>query len=193
LGVTALILLAYSSQDGVHFQTDHRIGAGTEQGYVEQLMIPFDRYTLRAFAAAIDPATNRSVYIAQFAVARSLGSFIILSQSVRTRELPYVYEDGHVSLRTGARVLNAEIKRSLIAQAFVLSLALVNWSLTIGTVYITALIASGKMETNGAVVALPISVMFAVLGIRGLYTGPPMLSTSLGTYFPPSPVNISTI
>lgn len=181
-GVIALILLTYSSQDGVHFQTDHRIGAGTEQGYTGQLMIPFGRYALHAFVAAIDPATNLSVYIAQFTVARSLGSFIVLSHGARTKELQYVSEDGRATSHTAARVLNAEIKRSLIAEAFVLSLALINWLLTIETVYITALIASGKMEANRAVVALPISMMFAVPGIRALYARPPTLSTSFGTF-----------
>ena len=180
-GVTALILFTYSNQDIVYFQTGHRFGAGTKQDYPEQLVVPFDRYTLHAFAAAIDPATNHSVDIAQFAVAGSLGSFVMLSYDADASELPYISDNGQVAPLAGTRVLNAEIKRSTIARTFMLSLALANWLLTIGTVYVTTLVASGKMEANDAVAALPISMMLAIPEIRDLYAESPGLPTSLGT------------
>lgn len=188
-GVTALMLFTHSSQDTVYFQTYHRFGAGTKRGYPEQLIIPFDRYTLHAFSAAIDPATNDSVYIAQFEVASSLGSFVILSRDVDASERPYLSDNGRVTPHTGSRVLNAEIKRSTIAQTFILSLALVNWLLTIGTVYVTTLVASGKMEANDVIAALPISMMLAIPEIRDLYTESPGLCTSLGTFHVPLPTH----
>ena len=181
------MLFTHSSQDKIYFQTYHRFGAGTKRGYPEQLIIPFDRYALRAFAAAIDPATNNTVHIAQFAVASSLGSFVIFSHDVDANELPYLSDNGRVTPHIGSRVLNAEIKRSTIAQTFILSLALINWLLTIGTVYVTTLVASGKMEANDVVAALPISMMLAIPEIRDLYTESPGLCTSLGTFRVHSP------
>jgi hypothetical protein len=144
-------------------------------------MIPFDRYTLRAFAAAIDPTTNRSVYIARFTVARPLGTFIILSHDVDASELAPIFKNSHATSYPGSRVLNAEIKRSTIARTFTLALALINWLLTIGSIYITALVASGKMEPNNAVAALPFSMMLTIPAVRAIYAEPSPLSMSLGT------------
>ena len=143
-------------------------------------MIPFDRYALRAFAIAIDPATNNSVYIARFVVASPLGNFVVLSHDIAASEVAGVSYNG-VTPHTGSRVLNVEIRRSTIVQIFTLSLALVNWMLTIGTVYVTTLIASGKMEANDAAAALPISMLLTIPGIRALYAESPNLTASLGT------------
>ena len=144
-------------------------------------MIPFDRYALRAFAIAIDPTTNNSVYIARFVVASPLGNFVVLSHDIAATELADASDNGRVTPLIGSRVLNAEIRRSTIAQIFTLSLALVNWMLTIGTVYVTTLIASGKMEANDAAAALPISMLLTIPGIRALYAESPNLTASLGT------------
>ena len=174
--------LTYNSRDVTCFQTDHRISAGTKRGYTEQLVIPFDRYTLRAFAIAIDPATNNSVYIARFMVASPLGNFVVVSHDIAASELANASDNGRVTPHTESRVLSAEIRRSTIAQIFTLSLALVNWMLTIGTVYVTTLIASGKMEANDAAAALPISMLLTIPGIRALYTESPNLVASLGAF-----------
>ena len=146
-------------------------------------MIPFDRYSLRVFAAAIDPATNRSVHIAQFVVASPLGSFVILSHDVDASELIYIPGNGPFTPYHGSRMLNAEIRRSAIAQTFMISLALINWLLTIGSVYITVLVMSGKMEADHPVAALPFSMMLTIPAVRAIYAEPPPLSTSLGNFY----------
>lgn len=135
-------------------------------------MIPFDRYSLRAFAAAIDPATNLSVYIARFVIATPLGSFEILSRDTDTSEpTPYLV----------LRSLSAVIKRSTISQMFTLSLALFNWLLTIGMIYTTALVIFGKIEASSTVAFMPFSMMLTIPAVRGLYVDLPSLAASFGT------------
>ena len=181
-GLQPLYFFPDTSQDVVCFQTTHRIGTSTKRGYTEQLMIPFDRYSLRIFAAAIDPATNRSVHIVQFAVASPLGSFVILSHDVDASQPTYIPGNGPFTPHPGSHMLNAEIRRSAIAQTFMISLALINWLLTIGSVYITVLVMSGKMEADHPVAALPFSMMLTIPAVRAIYAEPPSLSTSLGTF-----------
>ena len=144
-------------------------------------MVPFDRYSLRIFAAAIDPTTNHSVQISRFVVAIPLGSFIVISDDVDASKLACIPGNGPSTQYPGSRVLNAEIRRSAIAQTFMISLALINWLLTIGSVYITALVVSRKMEANHPVAALPFSMMLTIPAVRAIYVEPPLLSTSLGT------------
>jgi hypothetical protein len=109
----------------------HRIGTRAKRRYDEQLMIPFDRYSLRAFVVAVDPATNHSVYIARFTIARPLGSFVILSHDADASDLALLFENGRATSYPGSRILNAEITRSTITQTFTLSLGFINWLLTI--------------------------------------------------------------
>lgn len=182
-GLRPLYFFPDASQDVVCFQTTHRIGTWTKRGYTEQLMVPFDRYSLRIFAAAIDPTTNNSVHISRFVVAIPLGSFIVISDDVDASKLAYIPGNGSSTQYPGSRVLNAEIRRSAIAQTFMISLALINWLLTIGSVYITALVVSRKVEANHPVAALPFSMMLTIPAVRAIYVEPPPLSTSLGTFF----------
>lgn len=162
----------YSSQGAVRFSTEHRLGSGTKWGYSEQLVIPFDRYSFSAFAIAIDPATNLSVYITQFVVAAPLGSFEILSRDTDASE-PTQY--------LVFRSLSAVIKRSMISRISTLSLALFNWFLTIGMIYVTALVMFGKIEASNAVAFMPFSMMLTVPAVRGLYVDTPSFTTSFGT------------
>ena len=139
-------------------------------------MIPFDRYSLRSFAAAVDPTTNLSVYIAWFVVTTPLGSFEIVSCDTGTSEpTPYLV----------LRSLSAVIKRSTISRMFTLSLALFNWSLTIGMIYTTALVIFGKIEASSAVAFMPFSMMLTIPAVRGLYADPPSLAASFGTLCTP--------
>ena len=161
----------YSTQDAVRFNTDHRIGSGTKWGYSAQLVIPFDCYSLRAFVAAIDPATNLSVYIARFVVTVPLGSFEILSHDMDTDEpTPYLE----------LRSLSAMIKRSTISRMITLSLVIFNWFLTIGMIHITTLVIFGKIEASSAVALMPFSMMLTIPAVRGLYADPPSLVASFG-------------
>jgi len=181
LWVTVLILSTRSSQDTVCFKTEHRIGAGTKWGYTEQLVVPFDSYTLRALATAIDPTTNRSLHIVQFMVTGAAGSFVVFSHDTDVSESTYNLGKGRLAPDAESRALDVEIKRSKISRTFMISLALLNWVLVIGSVHITALVASGKMEANNGLALLPFSIMVTIPAVRALYAEPPSLSASLGT------------
>ena len=148
-----------------------------------ELIIPFDRYALHAFAAAVDPATNRTVYITRLIAGRPLRSFAVESHDMDANGLPRKYANGCITSRPGSRIMIAEIRRSATARMFTLSLALIDqWVLTIGSIYITAMTASGKMKLNSAVATPPFSMMLTIIpGIRGLYSDIPSLSPSLGT------------
>lgn len=174
----------------VCFRTEHRISAGGKWGYAEQLVVPFDSYTLRVLATAINPATNQSVRIARFAVTSPVGSFAIISHDADATESIHNPEKERVAPRAGSRMLNIEIKRSKIARTFILSLALLDWLLVFGTVYITALVTSGNMEASNGLALLPFSMLVTIPTIRALYAESPSLSTSIGTFRIPRQISL---
>jgi hypothetical protein len=93
-----------------------------------------------------------------------------------------------VTMEAESRVLLAEIKQSAITKAFAICLFLINWSSTVGSVYITALVASRKLEADSAVAALPFSTLLTVPAVRSLYFSSPSLGISIGkSCVPPSP------
>jgi len=181
----------HSTQGVVCFKTEHRIDPGTKRGYAEQLVVPFDSYTFRTSVTAIDPATNRSLSVVQFAVTSPVGSFVVLSHDADTSGSTYNPEDSPPASRAGSRVLNVEIKRSKISRAVILSLALLNWLLVVGSVYITALVTSGIMAASNGLALLPFSMLVTIPAVRALYAESPSLSASIGVFpvpwsiFPP--------
>jgi hypothetical protein len=144
-------------------------------------MVPFERYNFQAFAFAIDPTTNSSVHIAMFGVLDTLADFVIRSRDgTDTRKFTYDAGDGSVTTEVESRVLRAEIERSAIAKAFAVCLFLINWALTIGSVYTTALVASGKLEVTSMVTGLPFSALLAIPIVRSLCSSSPPLGVFIG-------------
>ena len=173
----------YSVRDQLTFTTGHRIDGYGKWDSAQQLTAPFDRYSFRAFVFAIDPATNRSVSVVSFAVVDALGDFIVRSHGATvTSKFTYDSGDGPATVEVESRVLQAEIKRSAIVKAFTVCLFFVNWSLTVGSVYITVLVALGKLRVNSMVAGLPFSALLTVPAIRSLYSTSPPLGISIGAY-----------
>ena len=153
----------------------------------EYLMIRFQCYSFNAFVFAIDPTTNNSVHITTFDVLDTLGGFVVRSHDVAdTNEFTYDPGNGLVTMEVESRLLRGEITRSTIAKAFAVCLFLVNWMLTVGSVYITALVASGMLEANSMVAAFPFSAPLTIPTIRSLYIDYPPLGTSIGQSCVPS-------
>ena len=172
-----------SSQDSLHFSTNHYISSGAKRRYSEQLVTPFDRYSLRTFAAAVDPTTNLSVRIARLAVTSPLNSFEVRSHDADTTgPAPFLV----------LRSLKAMIKRSTISQMFTISLVIFNWFLTIGMIYTTGLVMFGMIEPNSAVALMPFSMMLAIPAVRSLYADLPCLATSFGALRIRQPISISS-
>jgi hypothetical protein len=144
-------------------------------------MVPFEHYSFHAFAFAIDPTTNSSVHVAMFGVLDTLADFVIHSHDAAdTSKFTYDSGDGFITTEVKSRVLRGEIKRSAIAKAFAVCLFLVNWALTIGSVYTTTLVASGKLGTNSMATGLPFSTLLAIPTVRSLCSGPPPLGDFIG-------------
>ena len=160
---------------------DHQFDKHGKWDPTQDLMVPFGRYGFHASAFAIDPLTNQSVQLAMFGIADALNDYIIRSYDVAgTTKFTHESEDGLVTTEVESRVLRAEIERSAIAKAFVISLFLGNWAATVGSVYTTALVVFGKLEANSMIAALPFSALVVIPTIRSLYISSPLLGFSVG-------------
>jgi len=150
-------------------------------------MVPFHHYSFNAFAFAVDPTTNHSIHVAVFSVLDALGDFIVRSHDTAdTNEFTYDSGNGLATTEVESRVLRAEITRSAIAKAFTICLFLVNWTLTVGSVYITALVASRMLEADSVVATLPFSASLTIPMVRSLYVDSQPSGTSIGQSCTPS-------
>ena len=173
--------------DPPSFTTEHRFERCSEQDPTENLAVQFQRYSFNAFVFAIDPTTNHSVHIAMFGILDALGDFVIHSHDAPdTTEFTYDSGNGLVTTEVEPRVLRGEITRSAIAKAFAICLFLVNWTLTVGSVYITTLVASRILDANSVVAALPFSAPLTIPMVRSLYIDSPPMGTSIGQHCVPS-------
>ena len=167
--------------DPPRFTTEHQFDKCGKWGPTEDLMVPFERYNFHAFAFAIDPTTNSSVRIAMFGVLDTLADFVIRSRDAAdTRKFTFDAGAGPVTAKVESRVLRAEIERSAIAKAFAVCLFLINWALTIGSVYATVLVASGRLEVTSMVTGLPLSALLAIPTVRSLCSSSPPLGVFIG-------------
>ena len=158
----------------------------------ENPVVLFERYSFNAFVFAMDPTTNRSVHIVTFGVLGTVGDFVIRSHDTAdTTEFTYDSGSGLVTTEVESRVLQGEITQSAIAKAFAICLFLVNWMLTVGSVYITVLVASGMLATNSMVAAFPFSAPLTIPTVRSLYADSPPFGTSIGQFCVPSVASLS--
>ena len=122
-----------------------------------------------------------------FGVHDTVGDFVVRSHDMAaTSELTYDSGNGLVTTEVESRVLRGEIMQSAIAKAFAICLVLVNWMLTVGSVYITALIASRMLDVSSVVAALPFSAPLTIPMVRSLYVGSLPSGASVGQSFAPS-------
>ena len=147
----------------------------------QQLTAPFDDYVLNAFAFAIDKATNESVHITRFTAADPLNNFITFARDTETvNEFTYETGNGEVTIQVESRALEVRVHRSVLAQAFTMCMLLVNWALTIGSLYITLVMLVRREKMSEAVLALPITVVLTIPVIRSLFIGSPPFGILLG-------------
>jgi len=177
----ALTNHVYSIRDRFSFTMEHQIHRHGEWDPIQRLRVPFDHYDFSAFAFAVSPATNHSIDITMFAIADTLGDFVLRSQDTpSTNKFTYDSGDGSVTAQVESRLLQVAIEHSAIAKVFAICSSLVIWSLVVGTVYITALVASGKLEATSVVAPLPLGAPLIIITIRSLYVGPPLFGASIG-------------
>jgi len=149
----------------------------------QQLIAPFDDYMINAFAFVIDKATNKSVHITRLSTAGPLENFVTFARDVDTVN-EFTYETGNgttVTTQAESRALEIIVYRSILARAFTMCMLLVNWALTIGSIYITLAMLVRRERMSEAVLALPITVVITIPAIRGLFIGSPPFGILLGT------------
>ena len=148
----------------------------------QQLTAPFDDYIMNAFVFVIDKATNTSVHITRFTAADPLNNFVTFARDTETTN-KFTYETGNgtVTVDVESRALVVTVSRSVLAQAFTMCMMLVNWALTVGTVYITLVMLVRREKMSDAVLALPITVVLTIPAIRALFVGSPPFGILLGT------------
>ena len=173
--------------DSPKFVAEHRLGKHGKWDRTKDLMVPFQHYSFRALAFAIDPTTNRSVHVVMFGVLDILDGFVIRSHDVADRsKFTYDSENGLVTTEVESRLLQGEITQSATSKAFAFCLFLANWALAVGSVHITALVAFRKLKANSVIAVLPFSALLAIPAIRSLYIGSPPLRVSIGKSYVPS-------
>ena len=124
-------------------------------------MVPFEHCSFHASAFVIDPIANDSISTAKLDVLGTFDNLIVRSHEITDmNSFTYEFGDELVLLEAGSRVLWAEIKRSVIAKAFTTCLSLGSWAITIGSVYTTVLVASGRLEVNSIVATFPFGDLF---------------------------------
>ena len=175
----------------INFEMEHQMGVYSATLYFpatrerhlfdQQLTAPFDDYVLNAFAFAIDKATNESVHITRFTAADPLNNFITFARDTDTvNEFTYETGNGEVTIQVESRALEVRVHRSVLAQAFTMCMLLVNWALTIGSLYITLVMLVRREKMSEAVLALPITVVLTIPVIRSLFIGSPPFGILLG-------------
>ena len=187
------LTFSFSVWDVINFEREHQMGlhsatlyfpsSPTRHLFDQQLTAPFDSYILNAFVFVIDKATNRPVHITRFAAADPLNNFVTFSRDTETTNRFADYSRNETFTgEVESRALVLTIRRSILAQAFTMCMLLVNWALTVGTLYTTLvfLVRKEKMS-DSTVLALPITVVLTIPAIRALFVGAPPFGILLGT------------
>ena len=145
--------------------------------------IPFDWYGFGASILVMEKATNKSVPITAFAVIGRLDNFVASSTEIPTQsKFTYDSGTGTTTVLVESSVISVVVERVQLAKAFTACLFIVNWALTIGSVYITLLTLVGTGKMDPAVVLLPITLVLTIPTLRGLYVGSPPFGTYIGEY-----------
>lgn len=148
------------------FQTTHLIEISSWNGLDQQYGYPFDTYYLGSSVTARRSDTNESLPILTYHPVDSTNNFA-----------PYVLEDTDTFTEPNGtavhnRYMRMEFSRTSFTQFFVMSLFIVNWSLTAIVLYIT-LSANEGNDVGESILLLPLSVIVTIPGLRALWVGAP--------------------
>ena len=145
--------------------------------------VPFDLYYFAASAFVIDKATNKSVPMFVFAAGNGPENFVVSSTNTSTlSNFTYNSGTGPTTVPVESSVVQMIVKRSQLAQAFTLCMFIVNWALTIGSVYITLLVLVGTGKMDSTVVLLPVTLVLTIPTLRSLYVGSPPFGIYIGEH-----------
>jgi len=144
-------------------------------------MIPFDAYSLTVFVFAIEKATNRSIPVVAFIAPEAPDNFVISStEEVATNNYTYDSGTGPTVIEVQSSVAYIEVGRSQFARALTMCLLLINWALTIGSIYVVLVVAFRDGGKNDTVLLLPVTIILTILALRDLYVGSPPFGIFIG-------------
>ena len=157
------------------FEVDHSID------YVNMDLAPFDLYSLTAFAFVIEKATNTAIPIVTFVAGEQPNHFDISSDEMGTKS-NYTYDPGSgaITIEVPSRTVFIQATRSLFMRTLTICLFLVNWALTIGSIYIMLVAIFREEGVNETVLLLPITIILTIPTLRGLYPGSPLSGIYIG-------------
>jgi hypothetical protein len=127
----------------------------------------FDAYFLIS-AFAIENTTDKPVHIVTFAAGEASSNFVISSVETETKDnYTSRFRDRLTTVEVKSSVIDIEARRTRLARAFTLCLLHVNWTLTIGSIYIASLVFKTE-EINNTVLLFPITIVLAIPTLRTL-------------------------
>ena len=160
----------FLSSTSTYSQTSFVVDHSTD--YVNMDMAPFDTYSLTALAFVIERATNRTIPTIISVADWAPNHFDILSYSTDINS-SYTYDSGSgpTTIEAPSRMVYIQATRSLFSRTLIICLFLVNWALTIGSIYITLIAIFREEGVNEAVFLLPITIILTIPTLRSLYPG----------------------
>ena len=149
-------------------------------------MAPFDVYSLSILAFVIEKGTNKSVPIIKFTASQAPDNFTIsFTEMEMTTSYTYDSETGPTTIPVDSRLVHVEARRSRFARAFTMCFFLVNWTLTVGSIYIVLVVF--RRGVDDADLVFPITLVLTIPTLRGLYPGSPPIGIFIGK--PRAPVS----
>ena len=144
-------------------------------------MAPFDSYSFDVFVFAIEKNTNTSVPIATFAASEAPDNFIISSIDVETTS-SYTYDSGtaNTTVEVDARVASIVARRTLFARGLTMCFLIVNWALTVGSIYIMFTVIFSREGIDDTALLLPVTIILTIPALRSLYAGSPPFGIYIG-------------
>ena len=168
---------------------DHQISGTDHQ------TVPFDIYDAVMVVLAIDTATNESIpvwfsvnsMVQNFNVDSSIGNHSYVTAVTYNSGIgPYVSADtykrgiGPFIGKLLSSFTSITVKRSKISKAFTICLLIVNWILTLVSVWVTITIFSMREKPPGAVLLFPLTLIVTIPALRNLYVGSPPFGIFIG-------------
>ena len=154
--------------------------------HLNSYMAPFDAYSLDISALVVGKDKNTSMPIATLMVGQAPDNFRVSSAEVKTTG-KYTYNSGtqSITLEAPSKLVYIDVRRSGFAHVLTLCLFLINWALTIGSVYIVLLVVIRKEGLNDAILLLPVTIVLIIPALRGLYAGSPPFGIFIGKSLAP--------
>ena len=121
--------------------------------------------------------------IVKFTIGDAPDNFVVASIEDRALWMsPFIYDSGTGPTEISARssVVNILLEKSQFAWALTICMFIINWALTIGSVYITLVVVFRKEGKSDAILLLPITIILTIPTLRNLYVGSPPFGVLIG-------------